>query len=346
MALSGISTASLSQNLRTSLIRAQVELSRAQKEAAEGRIADPARVLGSLTAQSVSASRDLGRLENIVDTNALAGARLSATQDALKQLGTSAQSFLSALTVGESGSAAQVAIRDTASGALSGMASVLNTSLNGEYLFAGVNTDVAPLNAWEAGAPAKDAFDAAFLSYFGFAQNDPAIANISASAMSGFLDAVTPQFLGAAWGNWSNASDAPIQSRIALNETAATSVSANTSGVRKLAMASGIMSELFSGGMSEAARGVLRERATGLVSGAIGDLSSLQAATGIIQNRVSAASERLTAQAGILETHLQKLEGLDPYEASTRVTTLLSQIETSYALTARLQQLSLSRFLS
>ena len=35
------------------------------------------------------------------------------------------------------------------------------------------------------------------------------------------------------------------------------------------------------------------------------------------------------------------MEGVDPYEASTRVADLLSHIETSYALTARIQQLSL-----
>jgi flagellar hook-associated protein 3 FlgL len=38
-------------------------------------------------------------------------------------------------------------------------------------------------------------------------------------------------------------------------------------------------------------------------------------------------------------------EGVDPYEAASRVQDLLSHIETSYALTARIQQLSLLRFL-
>jgi flagellar hook-associated protein 3 FlgL len=48
----------------------------------------------------------------------------------------------------------------------------------------------------------------------------------------------------------------------------------------------------------------------------------------------------------VMELHIQKLEGADPYEASTRVSTLMTQIETSYALTARIQQLSLAKYLS
>jgi flagellar hook-associated protein 3 FlgL len=50
-------------------------------------------------------------------------------------------------------------------------------------------------------------------------------------------------------------------------------------------------------------------------------------------------------QIDIFKTFLNELEGVDPYEASTRVNALISQIETSYALTARIQQLSLTRLL-
>ena len=41
-----------------------------------------------------------------------------------------------------------------------------------------------------------------------------------------------------------------------------------------------------------------------------------------------------------------ELEAVDPYEASTRVSALLGQIELSYSLTARIQELSLARFLT
>ena len=40
------------------------------------------------------------------------------------------------------------------------------------------------------------------------------------------------------------------------------------------------------------------------------------------------------------------MEGVDSYEATNRVKTLLSQIEASYAITANIRQLSLMKFLT
>jgi flagellar hook-associated protein 3 FlgL len=43
--------------------------------------------------------------------------------------------------------------------------------------------------------------------------------------------------------------------------------------------------------------------------------------------------------------HIGKLEGVDPYEASTRLSQLMTQVETAYAMTARVQKLSLLNYL-
>jgi flagellar hook-associated protein 3 FlgL len=61
---------------------------------------------------------------------------------------------------------------------------------------------------------------------------------------------------------------------------------------------------------------------------------------------VSGATDRINSQVDLFQRNLQDLEGVDPYEASTKITSLLNQIETSYSLTARIQQLSLVNFLS
>jgi flagellar hook-associated protein 3 FlgL len=71
----------------------------------------------------------------------------------------------------------------------------------------------------------------------------------------------------------------------------------------------------------------------------------LRAETGITEKRVADASQRIKLQSDLFERQILDLEGVDPYEASTRVADLLSHIETSYALTARIQQLSFLRFL-
>ena len=348
MKASFVSSSAISQALRYSMLRTQNDLVQAQKEAATGKLADSGLVLGARTAQAVSFARDFERLNGIVDSNALVSSRLSSTQTALGQLSGAAQDFLSTLTAAASGDAADTVVEASARATIDALTSIVNTSYNGEYLFAGINTDVKPINGFlDPASPAKLAFDAAFLGHFGFTQNDLAAANIDTAQMDAFISAsLEPQFIGAGWqANWSNASDQKIVSRIALNETTETSVSANNDGVQKLAMAAAAIADLFSSNVSDAAKKQLVTRAVGMVGEAIGSLADLQSQTGITEKRVTDASSRIKMQADLFERHIIEMEGVDPYEASTRVADLLSHIETSYALTARIQQLSLLRFL-
>lgn len=346
MKVSFVSTQAISDAMRQTMFRIQKELLQAQTEVATGRVADQGLALGAMTGRSVSLARDAERLEGIISSNRLASERLGASQNALKQISDLSTSFMATLTASASGNANSGVLRQDAKSTLSAISSVLNTSLNGEYLFAGINTDVQPINPFGPGSPAKAALDAAFLGHFGFAQTDPGAAGISAADMEAFIDFVEPQFLGAGWeGIWSNATDQTITARIALNDTAQTSVSANTEGVRKMMMAAALAADLLEGPLSVGAQGVLVDRAVKLTGAAIADLADLQAATGVVEQRVKNANERLEMQIEIFSRGVSNLEAVDPYEASTRVAALLGQIETSYALTARMQQLSLLRYL-
>ena len=157
---------------------------------------------------------------------------------------------------------------------------------------------------------------------------------------------VESQFIGAGWEtNWSSASNQKITSRIALNETAETSLTANETGIRKLAMVAATISDLLSGPLGEEARNVLYDRSLTLVGEAIADIAGAQAEAGIVENRVSDASARISSQVDLFKTLIKDSEGIDPYEAATRVNDLRAQLDASYALTARLQQLSLLNYL-
>ena len=347
MKTSFVSSLSVSQAMRYSTMRTQGDLVKAQKELDTGKVFDSGLALGARTAQTITFARDLERLNGIVDSNGLVSARLTATQEALTHITSAAQEFLGVLTASVSGDAAPSVTRDSGRAALDTLTSILNTPINGEYIFAGINTDVRPFEGFAAGSPAKTAFDAAFQTHFGFSQNDAAAANITTAQMDTFIAAaLEPQFLGAGWqANWSNATDQSITSRIALNETTQTSVSGNDDGIRKLAMAAAAISDLFGSNLSVAGKQALVNRTVGLVGEAISSVAELQSQTGVVEQRVSAASERMKMQADLFERSIIETEGVDPYEAANRVKELLSHIETSYALTARIQQLSLLRFL-
>ena len=347
--MTSVSSAGISNAMRYSQMRMQADLVKATKESSTGQVADVGLALGGRTAQAVTFSRDLDRLNGIVDSNGLVAARLSSTQTSLGQLSSVAQSLLSTLTSAISGDSPGNVTQSAGKGALQQLTSILNTSINGEYLFAGTNTDVKPINDFTApGSSAKAAFDASFVAHFGFTQDDPAASDITAAQMDDFITtSVAPQFLGSGWqGNMSNATDQQIVSRIALNDTTETSVSANEDGIRKLAMASAMVSTLLSGNLSQAAKNTVVSRSVSLVGDSLVGLGQLQSQTGLAQKRVSDASDRMKTQVDLYERHILDMEGVDPATAATKVADLTQHIETSFALTARIQQLSLLNYLT
>ncbi|MET0575291.1 MAG: flagellar hook-associated family protein [Mesorhizobium sp.] len=348
MKASFVSSVSISNAMRYQVSRMQSELVKAQKETSSDRVADAGLSLGARTGQLVSVERDLERLDGIVKSNDLAKVRLSATQTSFGQLATTARTLLTTLMASSTGNPDSSVVLSDAKNALSAMTSVVNTTVNGQYIFAGINTDVKPLNDFNApGSPSKAALDAAFQSYFGFTQTDAQAANITTAQMDSFLTtAIEPMFMGAGWKtSWSNASDQKIVSRIALNETAETSVSANNDGVRRLAMACATISGLFTAQMSADAKKAIIDRQVDQVGQAIGNISTEQALMGFTENRVKSATDRLTMQKDLLDRSVLDMVGIDPYEVANRITTLVGQIDKSYALTARIQQLSLLKYL-
>jgi flagellar hook-associated protein 3 FlgL len=349
MKTSFVSTSAISQAQRYQMMRLQADLVKAQTESTTGMVADKGLALGNRTGQTITFQRDIERLETIRDANAIASARLTATQNGLNLVSGAAQAFLSTLTSTPSGdTGAQIAAAD-ARAAFATLHGVVNTSLNGEYIFAGINTDAAPLADFaDPLSPGRQAFDTAFQSHFDFPVGDPQAAGIDKQAMQAFLDGPARDlFLGAGWGGvMSDAADQPITSRITTSETASTSVSANEIGLRRLVMASAVVMALQNSGIGQEAREAVAGTAASLVGTAVADIAGVQAEVGITQNRITRANERMTMQVSLFKTSLQGMQAVDPYEAATRVTNLLTQIETSYALTARMNQLSLLRYLT
>ncbi|MBO6718588.1 MAG: flagellar hook-associated family protein [Rhizobiaceae bacterium] len=343
-----ISSYNTNQAVRTHLMKMQAELVKVEREVVTGRVADAGLKLGSRTGHSISLQRDVERLSGIIDSNSLASSRLSAIQHGLQSLSDLSQTFLSTMTAAVSGSVSPSIAKTEAISAITTITGVLNSSMNGENLFAGINTDVTPINDFFAtGSPARTAMEAAFATHFGFAYNSAAADGVDAAAMENFLTTVIePQFMGADWTtNWSNASDETITARISMNETASASVSANFEGARRVMMAAASVAVFFDGSLNANALNSVVEHAASMTARGVSAIGQEQAKTGIVEQRITNASERLQMQINIFEGKISDLEGVDAYEASTRVSTLLAQIETAYTLTSRIRQLSLVRYL-
>ncbi len=338
-----VSTASLMGTPRSGIGRMQSDLVRLNQEVVTSRMADVGLNLGAQTSRSVSLHVDTSALASLATSDAAITTRLQTTQTALDTMRTGASDFLHSLLDAKT-SGGTTSIAQTARLALSTFTSAANTSDGRNYLFGGINSGTAPIAQYDAGPGA--AVDAAFLAKFGFAQDDPATANIDGATMSDFLDNQFAQlFSDPDWGTtWSSASDQTITSRITPTETATTSVSANEPAMRKLAEVYTMLGNLGFEGLGADARQAVLNKAIDLIGSASDGIIAIQADVGGVQAQVSSATDRVKAQQAIVEERIGTLEGVDPAEAKVKIDTLTTQIQMSYSLTAKLLQISILNY--
>jgi flagellar hook-associated protein 3 FlgL len=347
MSANYISTLVLSSSLRYSITNNQAALSKASTEATTGRFADVGLQLGATTGGDVTLRADMSFADQLVDTNGLVSGRLDITQNRITQLSSTATDFLKDLIAARSTDGGGRIILPPAASNLQDLIGALNVSYNGSYLFSGINTQTQPITAYAAGSASKNQVDADFLSTFGFSQSSPSVANITPAQMQSFLNGpFDAEFASPAWNtNWSTATDQPMQSRISTTEIADTSVSANQTGFRKLAEAYTMMADLGNANLNQSTFQVVVDKAVGLVGSAITDLATLGGDVGTVQQRITTATDKLNTQKDILNNQIVDMEKVDPAEASVRVNTLQTQIQTALALTSQLQKISLINYL-
>lgn len=345
----GVSNLSTSLALRTSVTRLQREMNDMRAEASSGKVADRGLALGSRSSVSVDLQEQVKRIDTIKSMNANVGSRLQATQDALDSvrslLGTVMDQFAQAKTAGGSMSLAQKAARD----ALSQLNDKLNASFNGQYLFAGVNTDVKPVSSSpdDPSSPGKAAVDASFSAQFGMTQSDPNVASITPADMNAYLSGPFGDlFSDTGWrSSFSAASDKVIQSRVSMSEVVDTSSTADAQAFRDITRALTMVADTGIDKMGATTSGLVIDAAMHALGAGQQSVATMQADLGRVQQRVSEATDRLTIQSQSLAKSIGSLEDVDMYEVSVRLNSLSTQIETSYALTSRIQNLNLLRYL-
>jgi flagellar hook-associated protein 3 FlgL len=335
--------------MRLSIARTKVQVDRASSEVASGRHYDMGLAIGRASGQSLDLRHLVGELETIGNTNAIVSSRLQSTQSALAQMVDLANGlFTSATTVMSSGSERSLFIED-AKAKLGTLVSLLSTTSNGSHLFGGANTSVAPLADYLAtpASAARTAVIGTFTTAFGFPPDDPQAVTIGSAAIDGHLNGAfaqlfeDPQWLSA----FSVASDVPMRERIAPGEVVETQVSANSPGVRTLV--SSLVAVIDSGAenLGAASFASLAAFVAEAAAGAASELAESQSRVGFVQERIERATDRISTQKMFLEKNISQLEDVDAAEASTRLTLLMTKLETSYALTARLQKLSILSYL-
>ena len=327
--------------------QADLQLTKLQTESASGQYADLGLQLGGQSGYELSLRNADDLLQTVSTSNTMVNGRLTTASDALSSILTTAKSTQSTLVAWTPYGAASGDVAVTGDDALQSLAASANSSYGGDYVFGGINTATAPMASYTSSSPAATALQSAFQTQFGCLPSDAAAASISSTAMTSFLaGAFDDQFTGANWtSNWSSASSVNSTAEVAPGQTVTSTASLNSGGFADLAQGYAMLSMLGGSELSSGAQQSVVTAATNLLTTGISSLTSTAAGIGQTQDVIKQADDDMTTQMTLLQTQLGGLDNVNQEQVSTQLTTLTTQIEAAYQITAQLQKLSLAQYL-
>ncbi len=331
--------------LSSQLRRVQDEATKLQSEVSSGRLFDVGRTLGSETGALVAFKQEAEILRGAADVNKFLAARVDASQSALGSIVSNANEFLSALMSARGDPRnAEIVLRQ-AEQSFQSFVSSANTSHAGVYLFSGINTTTAPFTDYFSTPPpaSKTAVDAAFLAEFGLPSDDPGVVNIPASSMQAFIDTTfSGLFSDAGWSaNWTTATVDTMESSIGPSRQIATSVSAQEQAFRKITAAYALVTDSGLRNLNEASYQVVIDTAAKLIGEGVAGMGELQGILGSAESEIEKSSEGMGMRLDLVERVIGQRESVDLSDVSVRLNTLLNQLEASYVVTGRIQNMSL-----
>lgn len=313
------------------------------QQSASGRVADSFAGLGEQAHVSIDLRPRLQQIEGWKNNIAAAAPRLQITQTVLRRLSDIASNFASAtLGLATQTSAGIDATAIEAKSALSEVQSLMNTQLNGKYLFAGQDSATPPLpNATLANFVAQAQ---APIAGFGAVSGAATAVAILAAAAATPLTTATPR----AMAQIDDGQDVAIGVVAGQNAYAVQSGAATTGSYLKDLVANLAALAALSGGQT-AQGSSFTDLVTGLgngMRGAVVALSTEMAGVGAQQAQFTSTASQLDDQTRALTAQISGVEDVDLAATATALTQMQAQLQASYHLISTMHSLSLVNFLA
>ncbi len=336
-----------------------MRLSKAATEASTGQKADIYQALGLRASEALVLRAGMARNEAFIASNEMLSSRLELTALTLRQTRETAQGFLD-LAVSNVAGPTQTAgeLQHAAKLALERLTGQINTTFRGVPIFAGTDSAQAPLQRWDAVNPATGLSPNDVLGVtvgMGLADGADAtdkaarLAEIFASAPtvlppeqrfeSTFFNG-TPQLAP-------DGTAAPrVTARIDESTVIQHGVQANDPAFTDLLRGLSMLASLDASAIADpdAYRVWVGEAANAISSG-ISGLIEAESRLGSQQQTVEQVLGMQRDRQSLFNSQVLTLEGVDPYEAATRLSQLQTQLEATYAITARLSRLSFLNYM-
>ncbi len=362
-----LSTLGMTRHLQSTMTTLQIALTRSNEEVATGVHADVAATIGARTGRDISLRNLFDRTDEYLKTTDLLDGRMGTMDSAMTSILTAGTDLLAAASTGlgqQSPTGTSLQIR--ARGVLDQVVGLLNAASANSYLFAGTAVDEPPMRNVDgdaSGLPApmqivKDAIAAA--------TGGPAVPTTAAETAAvlatlndlfSVRDPATPAtppltdtfegglYTGTTALQPGGAASPRVSGHPADSTTIAYGVQANDPMMREMLEGIYMLAAVDTSKMSEAAYPDYIKAAVDKLSSGLGNLREATAQLGIQRGQIKTLAEQHHTQKTILSTQIDALEGVDPYEASTRINQLEAQIDATSSATARIAKMHLTNYL-
>lgn len=345
----------LSRQRQTAEVSAKLEA--ASHEVSTGMMADPYKSIGIRSAEALGLRAKMERNDGLMSANAVLQSRLDLTAETLGAIRKTGQDVLD-LAVANRGSRAGTvtAIQGLARQALEQITSQLNTGYNGAQLFAGVAVDATPVQRVDTINPAtgrspKDVVD----QVIGGTLVSAADANAKIAELKGIFADADPDparnfeatfYNGAPRLDAGGAPVARLATRIEEGETLEYGVQANDQGFRDLIRGLSMLAGTDASAITDdGAYDAWTSAAVDAMAGGIAEILQSEVKLGSQQKLLDYTIQSQKDRSDLYNSHVLALEGVDTYEAATRVSQLQTQLEATYSITARLSRLSFLNYM-
>lgn len=310
------------------------DIQRLTTELASGQVADVRHAISGNTAYINDLERSLTKLDAYDLSTTEAGQFAEGMQNALTRVGDLNTAFRDTLLTTTSSGLGETAnsVFAQADNTLDGIISAMNTSVSGRSIFAGASTDVLPI------APKEDLLDGLRTAVSGANNVD----DILTAAQAWFDNPAGFASIGYQGADTSLADiSLSDQESAQLDLRGDNTIFSDT--LRYLATIA--LADDPALGLTEAQQSDLIQKSITSAVSSSDEIIGLQAQVGITESQIETASVRNSSERSSLELARNDLLSIDPYQAATELEQVQFQLESLFAITSRMSQLSLVNFL-
>ncbi|SDF34458.1 flagellin [Limimaricola pyoseonensis] len=346
-----LSTMQSNLNGRRQVADLSRQLQEAGQEATTGVKSDRYRALGSRAEGAMITRARQSRLEGFASSNATLDRRLEMIGRSLDDMRESLQTVLTlaAPNLGEQ-TVTGPQLQAAAEVALAQITGQVNRSYEGVSLFAGVENGVRALQPFDEQNPATGLSPRDVVAgVVGAGPGNAAAAATMADDLAAKFDAAAPgpDSYAATFYNGAarNGDGKGLQARIDEEEILDYGVQADDPAFANLVRGLSMLAAVDVGDLSDETAQVWVNRAVEAMERGRDGLLSAETRIGAQRRHLESTMQAQDARLTLYRQQVNELEGADPYEAATRLTQLQTQLEASYAVTARLSKLSFIDFM-